>query len=195
MARGDRDPRHKDAVLETAPGQGILTPEQSYARVTTPDVRGRTIISIPSAARTQASQGLPPSERRVQEFGPWLHPPFGAYPFDAPTNRIPTVIAIGGTLAFTLPFGKIPPGSTGVVWRVGLSTNVAADTRYSSRFDGNVVPPYGGALGALGVLENPTRLEAPIIIPTSVAFDIFIENIGLGAITVAVRIMGWTYSS
>ena len=59
---------------------------------------------------------------------------------------------------------------------------------------GRGIPPIAGIVGALGTLERPTALAAPIIVPPSQVVDALIENLGVGLIAAAVRVQGWRYA-
>lgn len=188
------DPRLKDAPFWDVPA--IVTPERAYARTVPPDVLGRQRLSPAAPARSVGAIGVAPEIRgdKMVELPPWQYAPFGATMFDEPMNRIPANLGVGASTTFALSFGKIPAGSIGVIWAIGFQTSDATNTSISTRKDGTVVPPWGGLVGAIGSLDNPTRLVAPIFIEPGVTFDLLVTNNGAAIITVAARIMGWYYS-
>ncbi len=156
---------------------------------TPPDVRVRPRLSPPDFRREAAEGG--PAEIPVQ-FPPWLFPPSTAFAFDAPQNRIPVLIAAAGSLVVTLP--RVPMGATGVVQRIGVSTGDAVNTRITTRINAAPVPPWGGIIGALSALEDPTPLPGPILIRGGDEFSVLLENIGGVGILMAARILGWWWS-
>jgi hypothetical protein len=124
-------------------------------------------------------------------FPPWLFPPFGAFALDFPLNRLPVAIAAGASLSIPVPL--VPDGRTGIIQALGLTTDVVADTRVTTRINLQPVAPILGIIGALGPLDNPTKFAAPIIIANAAVFDVLIENTGAGIINAMVRVLGWWY--
>ncbi len=172
-----RDPRRRDPRLLPAP-----------LGWTPADVIGRRNLS-------RVVPVLREEGRRTAEgpayLPPWIYPPFVHFPVDEPQNRIPTVIAIANSLIIT--WKVIPQGATGVVRRIGISTADAANTRITTRINGNPVPPFGGIIGAIGSLENPTELPGPVIVRAGEEFSLLLENVGVVNIAMAARTMGWLW--
>ena len=136
---------------------------QRYSQVSDPvqplpaDVRIRRQLSPPVALPGGYSAGtkggtLPDPAT----LPPWLFPPRVHFPIDAPQNRIPAVIAAGGSLVISFP--EIPQGTTATIRKIGVSTSDALNTRITTQLNRNAVPPYGGIFGAVGSIENPTEL-------------------------------------
>lgn len=174
-----RDPRRRDPRLHPVP------PWPTPA-----DVIGRRRLSQPvpmTAAEGQRGDAPPVTQP------PWIYPPAIHFAVDLPQNRIPVAVAAGGSLVIAWP--QIPQGATGVCRRVGISTSVAADTRVTTLINRNPVPPLGGVIGAIGTLENPTELAGPVMIRAGEEFALLLENIGVAAITMAGRTMGWWWGS
>lgn len=143
-------------------------------------------LARPGTSDAQAIQGLEPIM-----LPPWLYPPFNARGVLLPLSHVPAVLAPAASTFVTWP--AIPNGKFGVVYAMGLSTTSFPDTRITTMINRNPVDPYAGVVGAIGTLDEPQPLPAPIIVPASAVFEVQITNTGAGAITVAVITKGWWY--
>lgn len=168
------------------PGEECLPPGEYPI-----DVLLRPMLSRPVAVAPV--EGLPPGSVPLT-LPPWLYPPFGVRPVDEPQSLVPAVIAPAGTAVFAWPI--VPPGRVGVIDRIGVSsTDFSATTVFQTRTNAQPCPPWGARTGNPGQIFEPPKLAAPVTLSPGQLFDVFVTNGGAGAISVAVRILGWWYAS
>jgi hypothetical protein len=149
------------------------------------DVRARPMpfSSVPDAGDAAAIQEF------MRSWPPHYFAPFGSQPIDEPANIIPVALGGGASMSITLPV--VSNNKVAVLWAFGLQTSDTAVTRVTSQVNAVPVAPFARRIGAIGTLESPTRLLAPIIVPMGGVFTLLIENTGVPAITVAARFQGW----
>lgn len=116
-------------------------------------------------------------------------PPSGSTPFDELFFNVN--VPAGTGVAFAIP----APGAsrTSFVTTVGIDTGDAVNTRFSSRINGAVVPPYNQETGSPGPTANPFTLPTPVVVTSGNVFDIFVENVSGVDFLVSVRIAGFTF--
>lgn len=184
MLYGNVDPRLARWIV---PGEECLPPGEMPI-----DVALRRWLSRP--VMVAPVEGLPTATTPPLTFPPWLFAPFGVRPVDEPQSLVPAAIAPGGSASFAWPV--VPPGRIGVVDRIGVSSSdFTALTVFQTRSNAQPIAPWGARTGNPGTLQDPVKLAAPIILSPGQIFDIFVTNNGVGAITVAVRMLGWWYAS
>jgi hypothetical protein len=115
-------------------------------------------------------------------------PPAGAPPFDELFFNVN--VPAGTGVAFAIP----APAAlhTSFVTTLGLDTADAVNTRFSSRINGAVVPPYNQETASPGPTAAPFTLPTPIVVPAGAVFDLFVENVSGADFLVSVRIAGFT---
>lgn len=118
--------------------------------------------------------------------------PPDAVPIDLPVDRTPTTVAAGGSLTITWP--AMGAAQFGMVTAIGVSTGAIDTTRITTRIDGVSVPPFELVFGAIGTLEAPTVLSAPIQLGPTQVFSLLLENTSGGNVDIAARTMGWRAS-
>ncbi len=153
-----------------------------------PDVRRKAwqYPPLPGAGGPIQPGGAPAG----QEYPPHLFPPANAYHIHLPLNTTPQAIPVGGSLVSAI-WPAIPLGAWAVVRELGMSTSSFIDTRLTTRVNLAPVQPYPGVVGPVGELEEPH--EIGIILKPGDVFSVLVENLGVAAITVAVRTYGWLW--
>lgn len=110
---------------------------------------------------------------------------------DLPAFRIPQAILAGASLIIT--WDVVPQNALGIVTRIAIQTSNAADTRVTTRVNGFPVEPLIQVVGAVGELQDPTLLAAPIDLNPGDVFSLVMENIGMAPRDMAARTMGYFY--
>lgn len=124
-------------------------------------------------------------------LGVGVAPP-GAQAVDLPVSRIPQTVAGGGQLLITWP--ALGAAEFGVVTAMGLSTTDLANTRVTTRVNGVTVAPYNQVIGAIGTLDAPTPLPAPVELRPGDTFSVLMENLSGVNVDMIVRTQGWIAS-
>lgn len=124
-------------------------------------------------------------------LGVGIAPP-GAVPIDQPVDVTPQSVAGGGQLLVTWP--AMGAAEAGIVTTLGVDTADVANTRITTRVNGVAVPPYILHIGAIGTLQQPTPLPAPISLPALAVFSVLMENLSGVPVLMAARAQGWSIS-
>lgn len=164
---------------------GCIPPLYSIPCDMPADVRARP-MPFPSIADLSDPLAI---ASMMQGWPPHYFAPFGAQPIDEPANIIPAALGAGASVSVALPI--VSNNKVAVLWAFGLQTSDTTVTRVTSQVNGVPVAPFARRVGAIGTLETPTRLLAPILVPMGGVFTLLIENTGGVGITVAARFQGW----
>ena len=160
-----------------------------------PDVLARAVGTSPASTPiVSATGGLPSAV--VQSAGgvatigadPRERPTAGCTYYDVPQDRLPVTLAPGAA-AVLVALPVVPVGYRGVVRFLGLSTTNAGATQVQTRKNQAPVLPFTAARGAVGSLQDPTRIFVELA-PGEV-FDLLATNIGFQNIDLAARAIAW----
>ena len=161
-----------------------------------PDVLARAVGSTPALPQVPgATGGLPLAFGAPGAVAPGAavvdpreRPPRGCTYYDEPQDRIPVTLAPGAQ-AVLVALPLVPVGYRGIVRYLGLTTTRAADTLIQTRRNFAPALPYTGAVGAVGGLQDPTRVFVELA-PGEV-FDVLATNTGAVNLDAAARVIAW----